>query len=582
MNFNLQNKVFIPLLLLAFQFSFAQKKNATIGSEVVNVVKPYSPTISDAFKVPEIAVLEEEGNAQKETVQYTIFSFPVASTFTPSKGKAEGVVRTKPPHLYSNYATLGFGSYSTLQAALYVNQELGNADYVGAMFRHLSSQGGISGVTLKDAFYDTAIDLTYGANYKDLAWNVDVGYQNQIYNWYGLPVLFGSTLSEDNRKDLLNSIHPEHAFNAFSAGGKMEFSEGIFKKAKAKFHHFADSFGSVENRFYVAPTLELDLMEERIKTNITIDYLGGSFANNYANTNAIKYGFTNLGIAPSFVMQKDDWTIDLGAAVFYSLDNQNNKNKLFVYPQINATYKVVGDLMVFYAGAQGDLQQNTYSDFANQNSFVSPTLLIAPTDKQYDIFAGLKGKLIQNVSYNVRGSYKNEKNKALFKSNDYTETSTNDPYGFGNSFQVVYDDVRTVSFSGDLKAAFSENVSFGISGAFSSYSNANQSEAWNLPQITLNTNLEVTITPKWYAGATVFYVGQRKDAQTNTSLTTTATNITLGSYLDANAHLGYKYNQRLTGFLKANNFANQNYQKWANYPVQGFQIMIGANYKFDF
>ncbi|MFN8325804.1 MAG: hypothetical protein U0T80_08635 [Flavobacteriaceae bacterium] len=29
----------------------AQKKDDNIGTEVVNVVKPYSPTISDAFKV---------------------------------------------------------------------------------------------------------------------------------------------------------------------------------------------------------------------------------------------------------------------------------------------------------------------------------------------------------------------------------------------------------------------------------------------------------------------------------------------------------------------------------------------------
>jgi hypothetical protein len=32
---------------------------------------------------------------QKEIIRYTIFSFPVASTFTPSKGKAEGVDKTK-------------------------------------------------------------------------------------------------------------------------------------------------------------------------------------------------------------------------------------------------------------------------------------------------------------------------------------------------------------------------------------------------------------------------------------------------------------------------------------------------------
>jgi hypothetical protein len=37
---------------------------------------------------------------QKETIKYSIFSFPVASTFTPSKGKAEGVDKAKQEHLY--------------------------------------------------------------------------------------------------------------------------------------------------------------------------------------------------------------------------------------------------------------------------------------------------------------------------------------------------------------------------------------------------------------------------------------------------------------------------------------------------
>ena len=60
------------------------------------------------------------------------------------------------------------------------------------------------------------------------------------------------------------------------------------------------------------------------------------------------------------------------------------------------------------------------------------------------------------------------------------------------------------------------------------------------------------------------------------------TTTTLKSYIDLNAHVGYKHSDRLTGFLKANNILNQAYQKWMNYPVQGFQVVLGANYKFDF
>jgi outer membrane receptor protein involved in Fe transport len=144
--------------------------------------------------------------------------------------------------------------------------------------------------------------------------------------------------------------------------------------------------------------------------------------------------------------------------------------------------------------------------------------------------------------------------------------------------------MKTVTFSGDLKADFSENVTFGISGTFNNYTNDSQQEAWNLPEVRLNSSIDFNITPKWFAGAAVFYVGERKDLQVNSNLiyALVPRPVILDSYFDVNAHLGYKYNDRLTGFIRANNITNQAYEKWLNYPVQGFQIVIGANYKFDF
>ncbi|MBA4318240.1 MAG: TonB-dependent receptor, partial [Flavobacterium sp.] len=581
MKINFKNIIAFTLLLI-FQFSFAQKKGENIGTEVVNVVKPYTPTISDAFKVKETPVLDDEGNAKKETIKYNIFSFPVASTFTPSKGKAEGVEKEEQAHLFNNYATFGGGNYGTFNGELFVNQDLGANNYVGGMFRHLSSQGSIKNVELDNSFYDTSIDLTYGIREKDLSWNLDLGYQNQIYNWYGLPAGFGSSLSANDRAVLVEGINPQQSYNNIYLGSKIELEGSIVKEASVKFNHFSDIFGSSENRFYAKPSFEFDINETAIKTNVIVDYLAGSFEKNYwnTNTNPVKYGFTNFGIAPSYVMQGEDWTLNIGVGLFYSMDLENDNNSFLIYPKIDVSYKVVGDLMIFYAGAIGDLEQNTYSDFVNDNNFLSPTLNIKPTDKQFDIFAGLKGKLANNVSYNLRASYVNERNKALFKSNDYNENNTNEEYAFGNSFQVVYDDTKTVSFYGELKADFSDDVTFGVNGTFSSYTNEFQGEAWNLPAIKLSSTIDFNITEKWYAGANVFYVGERKDQKLNTDIVyiTPPSPITLDSYFDLNAHLGFKYSDRLTVFLRANNITNKAYQKWLDYPVQGFQVVLGVNY----
>jgi hypothetical protein len=587
MKMNFRNSFAFTLVLIA-QVSFAQKKDPkkdeNIGTEVVNVVKPYTPTISDAFKVSETPVLDDAENTKKEVIKYSIFSFPVASTFTPSKGKAEGVEKEKQAHLFNNYATFGGGNYGNFNAELFVNQDLGANDYVGGMFRHLSSQGGIKDVELDDSFYDTSIDLTYGIREKDLSWNLDLGYQNQIYNWYGLPAGFGSTLTPNDRANLIHGMNPQHVYNNIYVGSKIALEGSVMKEASVKINHFSDNFGSSENRFYVKPSFEFNINDRLIKTNVIVDYVNGSFEKNYSNTNAIKYGFANFGIAPSFAMQEDDWTLNIGLGLFYSLDLENDNNKFLVYPQINASYKVVGDLMIFYAGAEGNLEQNTYSDFVNVNPYLSPTLNIAPTDKQYDVYAGLKGKLTNTVSYNLRASYVNERDKALFKSNNYTETNTNENYAFGNSFQVVYDDMKTVNFYGELKADISNDVSVGIDGTFSSYTTDVQSEAWNLPAVKLNAKVDFNITKKWYAGFNAFYVGGRKDQQLNTNIVYVVppSPITLDSYFDVNAHVGFRYSDRLTAFLRANNIANQAYQKWMNYPVQGFQVILGANYKFDF
>ncbi len=576
-----QNNIGLVIILMAFHFSFAQKKDENIGTEVVNVVKPYTPTISDAFKVKEIPSLEDADNSKKEEIKYNFFSFPVASTFVPIKGRAANVDKSQAEKLYKNFANLGLGNYTSLNAELFVTENISDHEYIGGMFRHLSSQGGIKDVALKNDFYKTSVDLTYGNQLDNLTWISDLGFQNQMYNWYGIP--------ENFTQPTIDRINPKHSFNNFYIGTNLSLTDSFFKDASLKYNRFWDANGSAENRFYVKPSFEFDILRQKIKTNLIVDYLGGSFEKNFLGTTSMKYGFTNFGIHPSIAVNKNDWAINLGASVFYSADNENSSSKIFVYPQVNASLKVVGDFMIFYTGVEGSLDQNSYRDFSNENPFVSPTLAIAPTDKQFDLFAGIKGKLSNNVSYTMRGSVQNEKNKPLFKSNEFNMFATNtESYQFGNSFGVVYDDIRTVSLFGELKADFSKDVTIGLNGSYSRFFTTFQEEAWNLPTLKIGSDINVNITKKWFAGANVFYVGERKDIVYIQSMITIfppayyPETINIKGYFDANLNIGYNHSDRLTGFLKFNNIANQSYQKWLNYPVQALQVVLGASYKFDF
>jgi len=581
-------KYSIILLLAVVQTAVAQKDDKDLGTEVVNVVKPYTATLSDAFKVKETPPLDDEETLKKEPIQYTIFSFPVASTFTPAKGKAEGVEKSKREKLFDNYATLGFGNYGTVIGELFVTENLSRNEYIGGMLRHHSSQGGIEGLDLDDKFSNTTLDLSYGSLGKDLSWSGDLGFQHQIYNWYGLPTYFTEGLTSEDKQLLVAGIDAQQTYYNFYIGGKIALSETFFKDATLKYNRFWDGYESAENRFVLKPSFDVAINDFDINTNVIVDYVGGTFKNGYNDATAIDYGFANIGINPSFVYTRDDLSMDIGVSLVYSAA-QEVDSKLYVYPQITAAYKVVGDLMVFYAGAEGGLQQNSYRDFTTINPFLSPTLQIRPTDQQYDLFAGLKGKLANNISYNVRGSMLSEKYKPLFRSNFLelpVAIGANQSFAYGNSFTLVYDDVNTLSFFGEVNANLSKNFSFGFNGTFSTYTTDNESEAWNLPTIQLGGNMGVNFTEKWFAGLDLFFVGSRYDQYIVESPVDPAffefKKATLESYFDLNANVGYRHNDRLTGFLRANNILNQSYEKWFNFPVQQFQIVLGANYKFDF
>ncbi|MCL9807087.1 TonB-dependent receptor [Flavobacterium amniphilum] len=580
------------VILAAFQTVSAQKKDENIGTEVVNVVKPYTPTISDAYKVKEVPVIEDQETTKKEEVKYQIFSFPVASTFVPAKGKAAAVDKAKQEKLYPNYATLGFGNYKTILGELFISHEIDKFQYAGGMFRHQSSQGGIDGVKLDDAFGETSINAMYGYNRNETSFKVDLGYKYEGYNWYGAP-LENPNFDEAN----LNVIDPGHTYNTLTIGSELAVTKSFFDKVNLNFIGFSDNYGSRENRFIIKPAFNFDFNDTAVKLKFGLDYLNSSFETIYNLETPAPDVATNIeksnlifSANPSFTILKDDLSIELGAEVTYfsrMKDIYNGvetdlNNEFYIFPKIKASYNLVKDIMVFFAGAEGGLRQNSYESFAGQNKFLSPTLLLEPTNNQFNIYAGLKGKLANTVAYNLKAGYDSTENMPLFKSNPYLSDPT-DNYSYGNSFSVVYDNVKTISFGGELKADVNKNVTIGINAQVYSYDTKDQEEAWNMPTVKAGFTTDFNIGKKWYAGSQLFYVGERFDAFTNyQSFPNPDSKQKLESYFDINAHVGYKHNERLTVFLKGNNLANQNYQKWLNYPVQGAQAILGASYKFDF
>ncbi len=569
--------LFVPIFIIGAKGFTQEKENETLDTERVVIVKAYTPTISDAFKIKSTPVLNDSVTQQKKQIRYNIFSVPVASTYTPAKGRAANIDRPKPIDIYDNYATLGFGNFTSVLAEFYSNFQINRSDNMGLYLHHNSSQGGIEEVQLDDKFYNTFLDFNYTSRTRDYTYGIEVGAEHQLYNWYGLPDIPQLT------QEQINAIDPQQSYFGAKLGAKLQFDDLYFKKAVVNYRYFGDALSSVEHHVIVKPTFEFEIGDNLITTNFIADYLKGSFDRDLAFQTPNRYGILNVGVNPGLVILRDNLTLNLGAAVYYSIDTENADNDFFIYPKVTASYRLLEEAVIAYGGLEGDLQQNTYRDAVQKNPFVSPTLIIEPTNMLYDAYVGLKGKLSDVVSYNFRGSYISEDEKPLFVNNT-RPTLQQEGFDYGNSFSYRYDDVNTLIGYGELNFEINKKFKLGASAEYFKYNSEDEQEAWNLPELKASVLMDYQINKKWYVGAQLFYVGERKDINNQViSLPTVPESVvTLDSYFDANVNLGYRLSDQLSFFIKGNNLASENYERWINFPVQGIQVLGGVTYKFNY
>lgn len=551
-----------------------------LGTEVINVVRPYTPSVSDAEKVIQNPHLGDTISVSKKKVSYGIQSVPVASTFVPDKGKATTVERKRPEKIFNNYATLGIGNYTSILAEFYSNFEISKTQNFDLFLKHNSAQGGVKDVLLDDKFYNTSLDAAYHVKERDMDYEVGGGILHQVYNWYGLPEFF---TSNEFFIENIETIDPQHTYFGAEAHARINMYESVFTGGNLSLGYFGDSYESSELRAVVQPQFAFDLSGVDVGVDVDVDYLSGknqfyTITENYVEN---KYSFVKLGGTPYVRLFGDNFEVKLGAKILLGIDSENSNSDVYIYPSVAASYNLSGDSVIVYGGVEGDLDQNTYRDFTQENPFIAPSINVMPTDRTLDVFGGLRGKLSESVSYDLRVSYTHENNKPYYR-HFMNLMGGQKGYNYGNSFIVMYDNMNTIGFHGELKAAVTADFDLGVSLDFNSFDVEFADEMYNHPDIKVSVFGSGNFTDKIYGGANLFYVGERKDVWWPISdYSIEPVEETLEGYIDINLHVGYHINNQWSVFVKGNNLLGNSYEKWLYTPVMGLQVMGGATYKFD-
>lgn len=557
-----------------------------LGTEVINVVKPYTPSVSDAEKLLDTPPLMDSLSIEKKPVNYSIQSVPVASTFVPDKGRATQVQRKKAEKIFDNYASIGVGNYTRVFAELYSNFEISRNENFDIFLRHNSAQGGIKEVELDDKFYATTLDVAYHVRERDQEYQIGLGLLQQVYNWYGLPDLYQEIYPDPALYGVfIDQIDPTHSYFGAQAQARAHFYESVFSGGNIQLGYFGDSQESSEIHLVVQPEFVFDLSGLDVGVDVDIDYLNGKSERMAFENQSVdyEYGLLKIGGAPYVRLYGEDYELKLGAKLVLGNYTKNSQSDFYIYPNVTASYNLSGDAVIVYGGVGGDLDNHTYRSFTQENPFIAPGNIIAPTDRALDAHAGLRGKFSEIVSYDVRVTYKQEKNKPYYR-HIWSETNFNNQgFAYGNSFGISYDHVNTFGFYGELKAALHSNYDLGVNLNFWGYDTELTPTLYNLPTIKAAIFATGNFTEQFYGGANLYFVGERKDRlEMFTDFgTLNSEEVTLESYFDVNLNFGYHINDQLSVFVKGNNLLGKTYEKWLFTPVMGFQVLGGLTYKFD-
>jgi hypothetical protein len=235
-------------------------------------------------------------------------------------------------------------------------------------------------------------------------------------------------------------------------------------------------------------------------------------------------------------------------------------------PDLAAEMRLADIGISLEAGWKGRFQKNSYRSLTGFNPWVNNFFNGLVNTRIQEQFAGIKGVKGDHFRYEARVSLLQLKNQALFLNNS----------GDGKSFQVLYEpDMRAVRLHGEIAYVEGEKLSFTTGATYTNFNNLSvNSKPWGLLPLELNSSLQWKLL-KDLLLKTEVYIWDGNDYRDSTGTAKKAK-----AAADLNFGVEFTVLPRLNVWVQMNNLLNSSYQRWNQYPSNGFTVLGGVVYSF--
>ena len=445
----------------------------------------------------------------------------------------------------TNFLKLGFGNYTTpyVQAGLSLGD--GTNSVINVNGSYISSNGSLPYQNYNKLNVEGIGIFTSPGNKNE--WNANAYFKGTTQYLYGF--------QPDSLKFEKDDLRQRFASIGAKLGvrNKVKNEFGIDYNPSVAFNAFGDNHNGKEMK------LMLDAPVTKSITRI-LDFnvdINGNFSKFTGDTTSINNSI--FYVEPSLAFKTPN------AKIVAGLTPSWNNSTFSLLPNFTADVKLNEEKFILQAGFIGYYNKNTYQTLADFNPFIKqPTELINSLVKEF--YGGFKGSAGNHFTYNARVSFLNISNQPLFINDTIT----------GRSFQVVYEPtLNNMRVHGEIGYTAGEKFSALGGITLNKYANL---DVYDKPYGLLPTELNAAI--RYVAIKDLLLKADAYFWDGTTYQTKTISSGKLDPAFDLNLGAEFAFLPQWKAWLQFNNVFNNKYERWKQYPVLGFNMLIGVVYSF--
>ena len=579
MKYNL--RLFGFWMMLSYSLlGFAQEQEKDdLGTQEVTVVKSYSPSLKNVFKIRSNPSIDDSLVQKKQKVNYSFEPIPVLSTFIPNKASPLKLQRQERSIYQNAYISAGFGNQSHPQLGFSSMVPLDRTQSIGLKFLY-SSVAGIEGTILNSQQNRTTLDLMHQYKKNNMRVDSDLRFDRQGHNFFGIDDISNIPTFRSE------AVDPSQNLNYLSTRSRWQWYDGIFNGVNFDTHVTTDSYDSSEYIVKINALINIPIWDLFIEIIPKLEWVNTSFVRGYFNQEAVesKKGLSQMEMRFSSDGRK--LKFKLGAGGYYPLGTLEEPAQFYIYPKADISYTSNNGKWIPFLKYEGSYDLNSFTSFSLENPYVAPTLQIQSTELNHRGVLGFKAHAGSGLSFSFETSYSQSDNFPLFRRLPYDDNNQDMGYRLGNTYQVIYDRMEKMGMMTRIDLRFSEYNKLSLQTGFYEYKREGGEKVWNLPSLTIDLDANFRLGKKLYFQMGGHYIGERDSVKNilvlqGGSQADFDTVESLSALFSIASSITWKISSQWDLFYENNMMLGDQTSRWAYYQNQSQLHLGGVRYKFD-